>query len=62
MRVRHASRAYVCVGSDVVHGADFNAKDSFGRSPLEEAEFEAPGPTIELMRNLTSRRATTPKP
>ena len=30
------------------HGADFSAKDNFGRTPLEEALFEAPKPTIEL--------------
>lgn len=38
------------------HGADFAAKDNFGRTPLEEAEFEAPAPTIELMRKLTAER------
>ena len=38
------------------HGADFSAKDNFGRTPIEEAEFEAPAPTIELMRKLTSQR------
>jgi ankyrin repeat protein len=27
------------------HGADLNAKDQFGRTPLEEAEFEAPAST-----------------
>jgi ankyrin repeat protein len=26
-------------------GADLNAKDQFGRTPLEEAEFEAPAST-----------------
>jgi ankyrin repeat protein len=35
------------------HGADLAAKDNFGRTPLEEAEFEAPASTIELMRKLT---------
>jgi hypothetical protein len=38
------------------HGADFAAKDNFGRTPLEEAEFEAPAPTIELMRKLATQR------
>jgi ankyrin repeat protein len=38
------------------HGADFNAKDQFGRNALEEAEFEAPASTIELMRKLTTKR------
>jgi ankyrin repeat protein len=38
------------------HGADFAAKDNFGRTPFEEAEFEAPAPTIELMRKLTAER------
>jgi ankyrin repeat protein len=52
----------VCQGSnDIVqyladHGADFCAKDNFGRPPLEEAEFEAPASTIELMRKLTAER------
>ena len=39
----------------VDHGADLNTKDNFGRTPLEEAEFEAPKPTIELMRKLTAK-------
>ncbi|MCX6611857.1 MAG: ankyrin repeat domain-containing protein [Acidobacteria bacterium] len=38
----------------VAKGVDLNVKDRFGRSPLEEAEFEAPKPTIELMRKLTA--------
>ena len=38
-------------------GADFNALDQFGRTPLEEAEFEAPTHTIELMRRLAAERA-----
>jgi hypothetical protein len=29
-------------------------KDRFGRTPVEEAEFEAPKPTIELLRKLTA--------
>jgi ankyrin repeat protein len=37
------------------HGADLKAKDNFGRTPLEEAEFEAPQPMIELMRKLTPK-------
>ena len=38
----------------VDHGADLKAKDNFGRTPLEEAEFEAPAATIELMRKLSA--------
>ena len=38
------------------HGADFEALDQYGRTPLEEAEFEAPTHTIELMRRLTAER------
>jgi ankyrin repeat protein len=38
----------------VDHGADLTVKDRFGRTPLEEAEFEAPKPTIELMRKITA--------
>jgi hypothetical protein len=30
--------------------------DNFGRTPLEEAEFEAPALTIELMRKLAAAR------
>ena len=36
------------------HGADFTARDQNGRTPLEEAEFEAPTHTIELMRRLAA--------
>ena len=39
------------------NGADFEALDQFGRTPLDEAEFEAPTHTIELMRRLTAARA-----
>ncbi len=39
----------------VDHGASLKAKDNFGRTPLEEAEFEAPKPTIELMRKLAAK-------
>ena len=39
------------------HGADFDAKDNFGRNALEEALFEAPKPTIDLMEKLTAERA-----
>ncbi len=39
------------------HGADFTIKDGFGRTPLEEAEFEAPKPTIDLMRKLAAAKA-----
>jgi uncharacterized protein len=43
------------------HGADLFIKDAFGRTALEEAEFEAPKPTIELVRRLTeeARRRRT---
>ena len=40
----------------VDHGADLTIKDGFGRTPLEEADFEAPKPTIELMRKLTAEK------
>jgi uncharacterized protein len=36
------------------HGADLTAKDNFGRTPMEEADFEAPKSTIELMRRLSA--------
>ena len=39
------------------NGADFAALDQYGRTPLEEAEFEAPTHTIELMRRLVAERA-----
>jgi len=29
-------------------------RDGFGRTPLEEAEFEAPKPTIALVRKLAA--------
>ena len=38
-------------------GADFDALDQFGRTSLEEAEFEAPTHTIELMRRLAAEQA-----
>jgi ankyrin repeat protein len=38
------------------NGADFAARDHNGRTPLEEAEFEAPTHTIELMRRLAADR------
>jgi ankyrin repeat protein len=44
------------------HGADFAWKDNFGRTPLQEAEFEAPASTVELMRKHTAVRQTSPKP
>jgi len=53
--VRNGSNDIVQYLAD--HGADFDAKDNFGRNPLEEALFEAPKPTIELMQELTSERA-----
>src|SRR5262249_55924687 len=43
------------------HGADFTVKDRFGRTPMEEADFEAPKPTIELMRKLTAEKAEAGK-
>jgi hypothetical protein len=43
------------------HGADFAAKDNFGRTPLEEAEFEAPASTIELTRKLAAERQSSLK-
>ncbi|MGO9262346.1 MAG: ankyrin repeat domain-containing protein [Bryobacteraceae bacterium] len=43
------------------HGADFNSRDAFGRTPLEEAEFEAPKPTIDLMRKLAAEAAEKKK-
>ena len=52
----------VRVGADEIveylaaRGADFAARDHQGRTPLEEAEFEAPTHTIELMRRLTAER------
>ena len=39
----------------VDRGADLNAKDRFGRNVLQEAEFEAPKPTIEFIRKLTQK-------
>jgi ankyrin repeat protein len=36
--------------------ADLDALDHHGRTPLEEAEFEAPTHTIELMQPLTAER------
>ena len=41
------------------HGADFDARDHHGRTPLEEAEFEAPTDTITLMRRLAAERERT---
>jgi uncharacterized protein len=38
----------------VDHGADLTVRDRNGRTPLEEAEFEAPKATIELLRKLTA--------
>jgi ankyrin repeat protein len=40
----------------VEHGANLDVKDRFGRNALEEAEFEAPKPTIELLRKLYAER------
>ncbi len=53
--VRNGSNDIVQYLAD--HGADFDAKDNFGRNALEEALFEAPKPTIELMQKLTAERA-----
>lgn len=44
------------------NGADFNAKDRFGRNVLEEAEFEAPKPTIALVRKLAAAQVRTAAP
>lgn len=52
--VRNGSNDIVQYLAD--HGADFDAKDQFGRNALEEALFEAPKPTIELMQKLTEAR------
>ena len=46
----------------VDHGADFSSKDAFGRTPLEEADFEAPKSTIELMHKLAAEAAAKKKP
>jgi uncharacterized protein len=54
--VRNGSNDIVQYLAD--HGADFDAKDNFGRNPLEEALFEAPKPTIDLMQKLTAERAS----
>ena len=40
----------------VAKGADLTVKDRFGRNALEEAEFEAPKPTIELLRKLYANK------
>ncbi len=40
------------------NGADFEAVDHNGRNAMEEAEFEAPTHTIELMRRLVAERGT----
>jgi len=53
--VRNGSNDIVQYLAD--HGADFDVKDNFGRNPLEEALFEAPKPTIELMQKLSAARA-----
>ena len=45
----------------VENGADLNAKDRFGRTPLEEAEFEAPKPTIDLLKKMTAAAAQRQK-
>ena len=60
---RSAFHTAIRVGEDAIveylaaNGADFDARDQFGRTPLEEAEFEAPTHTIELMRRLSAERA-----
>ena len=40
----------------VEKGIDLTVKDRFGRTPMEEAEFEAPKPTLELMKKLVATR------
>ena len=60
---RSAFHVAIRAGEDAIveyladHGADFEALDQYGRTPLEEAEFEAPTHTIELMRRLAAQRA-----
>ena len=39
------------------NGADFDVRDHNSRTPLEEAEFEAPTHTIELVRRLVVTRS-----
>ena len=62
-RRRSALHTAIRAGEDAIvqyladHGADFDARDQFGRNALEEAEFEAPTHTIELMRRLVAERA-----
>jgi hypothetical protein len=38
------------------NGADFDIRDHNSRTPLQEAEFEAPRSTIELMQRLSAER------
>ncbi len=38
------------------NGADFDVRDHNSRTPLQEAEFEAPRSTIELMQRLSAER------
>ena len=60
--VRGAFHAAIRAGDDAIveyladNGADFDALDQHGRTPLEEAGFEAPTHTIELMRRLVAER------
>mgnify|MGYP002867344342 FL=1 len=57
-----ALHAAIRVGADdiVQHlaasGANFETVDHHGRTPLEEANYEAPTHTIELMQRLTEER------
>lgn len=60
---RSAFHTAVRAGEDAIveylaeHGADFDALDQYGRTPLEAAEFEAPAHTIALMRRLAAERS-----
>ena len=53
--IRFGSNSIVQYLAD--HGADFTIKDGFGRNAVEEADFEAPKPTIELVKKLAAERA-----
>ena len=63
-----ALHAAVRVGEDEIveylaaRGVDFDARDHQGRTPLEEADYEAPAHTIELMHRLATERRQEPTP
>jgi ankyrin repeat protein len=46
----------------VERGADLNVKDRFGRTPMEAAVFEAPKPTVALLKKLTEEKASQSPP